>query len=666
MYLKVVAFGGRDMKGALMLVAVLAGFVFIVSPSAAAAQDDPWVARHGLTGEQYQAEFDRLGSQGYRLASVSGYEQNGAARYAAIWSKSDGPAWQARHGLTAAQYQATVNALSAQGYRPVLVNGYSIGGSARYAAIFWLDRSVPWVARHGLTPAQYQAEFDTWVARGYRLAHVSGYTDGGEERYAAIWVQRAGPAWQAVHGQTAGQYQATFDRLTAEGYHPVEVSGYEVAGTTKYAALFEAGSALPWVARHGLDATDYQATFTDLRYQAYRPLSVSGYATAGGPRFAAVWENRNYTGADLEHIDSTVTSAMRAAGTVGLSLAISRHGRLVFAKGYGLADNVTKAPMHVSSRLRIASVSKPFTAMEVLRLVEAGRLKLSDKVFGPGSLLGEAYGPASGYADSRVNDITLEELLRHTAGGWDNDGNDGTPDPMFLHTELSQADLIRWVLKNVPLEFAPGTRYQYSNFGYMVLGRIIERMTGKSYETAMRDDIFSPSGATSFALARDTLTQRLPDEVAYHHAGAQTAPYQVPITRMDAHGGWIATPVDLVRVGLRVDGFATVPDLLAPATVAAMTTPTTAPRPNGDPSGDSMGWSVNDIPNWWHDGYLDGTTSILVRTAPRYGASGTDEFVWAAVTNSTNANRDSNLNIDDLMYRIVNGIHSWPAIDLLP
>jgi len=175
----------------------------------------------------------------------------------------------------------------------------------------------------------------------------------------------------------------------------------------------------------------------------------------GGTRFAAVWENRNYTGPDLEHIDSTVTSAMHVAGTVGLSLAISRHGRLVFAKDYGLADNVTEAPMHVTSRLRIASVSKPFRAMEVLRLVEAGRLKLSDKVFGPGSLLGEAYGPASGYADSRVTSITLEELLRHTAGGWDNDGNDGTPDPMFLHTERSQADLIRWVLKNVPLEFAP-------------------------------------------------------------------------------------------------------------------------------------------------------------------------------------------------------------------
>jgi len=70
--------------------------------------------------------------------------------------------------------------------------------------------------------------------------------------------------------------------------------------------------------------------------------------------------------------------------------------------------------------------------------------------------------------------------------------------------------------------------------------------------------------------------------------------------------------------------------------------------------------------DWWHDGYLDGTTSILVRTAPRYGVSGRDEFVWAAVTNSTHANRDSNLNIDDLMYRIVNGIHSWPTIDLFP
>jgi CubicO group peptidase (beta-lactamase class C family) len=82
------------------------------------------------------------------------------------------------------------------------------------------------------------------------------------------------------------------------------------------------------------------------------------------------------------------------------------------------------------------------------------------------------------------------------------------------------------VLHNVRLEFTPGTTYQYSNFGYCVLGRIIESVTGTTYETAMRDDLFAPSGATSFTLAQESRGQRLPDEVAYH-----TRVPRAPLTR---------------------------------------------------------------------------------------------------------------------------------------
>jgi CubicO group peptidase (beta-lactamase class C family) len=103
-------------------------------------------------------------------------------------------------------------------------------------------------------------------------------------------------------------------------------------------------------------------------------VSVSAFGTADGPRFSLLWQNRTFSGSDLRYIDSTVTDAMQAAHTVGLSLAITHRGRLMFAKSYGLADSATGTPLHTTYRFRVASLSKPFTAIEIVRLVEAGKI----------------------------------------------------------------------------------------------------------------------------------------------------------------------------------------------------------------------------------------------------------------------------------------------------
>jgi hypothetical protein len=150
-----------------------------------------WVARHNLTGAQYQAAFDEFTGQGFALDWVSGYFDGSQGLYAAIWRKlQDAPAWQARHGLTSSQYQAFFNEVTAQGYKPVVVSGYSDGAQDRYAAIFRKIANAPaWQARHGLTSAQYEAAFDELVNQGFRLELVSGYSVGGQDRFAAIWTK---------------------------------------------------------------------------------------------------------------------------------------------------------------------------------------------------------------------------------------------------------------------------------------------------------------------------------------------------------------------------------------------------------------------------------------------------------------------------------------------
>ena len=150
-------------------------------------QAQPWVARNGLTSPQYQQEFNKWVALGYRLTDVSGYQVGGVARYAAIWEQKFGPAWIAQHGLASAQYQETFTNLVNRGYRLTHVSGYGLNGQDFYAAIWELGSGPAWVARHGLTSSAYQQEFDKWAALGYRLTDVSGYEVGGIARYAAIW-----------------------------------------------------------------------------------------------------------------------------------------------------------------------------------------------------------------------------------------------------------------------------------------------------------------------------------------------------------------------------------------------------------------------------------------------------------------------------------------------
>ncbi|NTX01972.1 beta-lactamase family protein [Myxococcus sp. CA040A] len=258
-------------------------------------------------------------------------------------------------------------------------------------------------------------------------------------------------------------------------------------------------------------------------------------------------------------------------------------------------------------------------------------------------------------------------MLEHAAGGWDNNSADGTGDPMSSYAGLTHEELINWVVRSEPLEFAPGTTYQYSNFGYSILGRIIERVTGMTYEAYMRDQVFTPSGATSFAVGGNTLSERLPDEVVYHQFGKRAYnPYGMQLRRMDAHGGWVVTPIDLLRVTVRADGFSTVPDLLSTTSLTTMTTRTTARDPSGNPTAYARGWVVSNDSDWWHNGYLQGTLAMLVRTADRHGPSGSEEFTWSALANSNNspASNTPDINLDELMRDVVNGVSAWPAHDL--
>jgi CubicO group peptidase (beta-lactamase class C family) len=314
---------------------------------------------------------------------------------------------------------------------------------------------------------------------------------------------------------------------------------------------------------------------------------------------------------------------------------------LVYVKSYGKMSAADTTQIANTSLFRIASCSKQFTSVGIMRLLEAGKLTLDTKVFGPGSIFGSDY-PSTQLSD--LSDITIGELLHHTTGNWPNDATD----PMFLNLSYSQTQLIDWTLDNYAATGQRG-QYFYSNFGYCLLGRVIEKLSGETYAQYITDEVLTPCGIKDMVISGNTLADRKPKEVLYTGQGGED-PYGMNVARMDSHGGWLATATDLARFLVHVDGFSGVPDILAGSTETTMTT-ASAGNPNY-----ACGWAVNSANNWWHSGSLPGTTTEVIR-----GANG---FNWVLLCNTRYITTQMDNDMDALLWPIVNDAATpWQAID---
>jgi Bacterial tandem repeat domain 1 len=270
---------------------ILSGSAAVLMAHAAPtrASSFAWQARHGMDTQQFQAIFDGLLSQGYRLVHVSGYEVNGSPQFAGIWHQTPGSAWIARDNLSSEEYQRAFDQLLAQGYRPVRVSGYESGDEALYAAIWTQSEGPGFEAHHGMTSDQYQGVFDRLTSQGYRLTWVSGYAVGGQALYAAIFEQKSGPTWFARHGLTSRAYQAAVDDALSKGFRVQHVCGYCVDDESYFAAIWQQWEGRGWQARHNLTSAQYQAAFDDCTRRGMRLVDVSGYAAGDEALYAALW-----------------------------------------------------------------------------------------------------------------------------------------------------------------------------------------------------------------------------------------------------------------------------------------------------------------------------------------------------------------------------------------
>lgn len=336
-------------------------------------------------------------------------------------------------------------------------------------------------------------------------------------------------------------------------------------------------------------------------------------------------------------ISGIVSEFLTRNQSPGLSIAFGSGGVLHFAQGYGTAELHRSVPVTPHHRFRIASVSKPITAVAVFQQMQRGTIRASDKVFGVRGILGTRFGKQP--YPRWLEEITVDHLLTHTSGGWG-----PSQDPMFSNPRMNHAELVSWAIEHQPPTHPPGEFYEYSNFGYCLLGRILETCTGLPYSESVQRNLLTPCGIVGMRIAGNTLKDRAEPEVTYHGQNGED-PYSLNVARMDSHGGWIATPTDLVRFVMNLDATLPGQSILSADSVRKMI------AGSGVNPGYARGWAVNSKGHCWHNGEIAGTTAILVRTA-----SG---LCWSALANTRSPG--SSLEVDKLCWKIVSKVKAWEA-----
>ena len=274
-------------------------------------------------------------------------------------------------------------------------------------------------------------------------------------------------------------------------------------------------------------------------------------------------------------------------------VAVIRNGEVLHTAAFGMENPFESKVASVHTRFRLASVSKMLTAVAVLQLVQDGSIAL-DQPFAP--QLG-ANGP---FTDPRVASITVRQLLSHTSGFA------ASRSIFFGHGVNTWHEAATVALGQV-LKFDPGTAFQYSNANYCLLGELIERVTGDSFESVIRERVLEPIDAQ--AHLAPTFDTKAGDAL---HASSPGRNY---MEVLGPAGGWVATPLDVAKLAaaLRSDGDG--PHLLDPATVDAMRVPVPVPVEIPPPvNGWSYGMGVIlwADGSWGHTGTIESTHAVVV------------------------------------------------------
>lgn len=370
----------------------------------------------------------------------------------------------------------------------------------------------------------------------------------------------------------------------------------------------------------------------------------------------------------LDRMDREIERFIGRWNIKGLSLAVTRNDSLLYAKGYGMADVEEGRRMTPQNIMRLASASKLVTAIAIMRLVEDGKLTLGSKVFGLDGILNDTIY-TNAIKDRRLFDITVDHLLQHKGGF-----GLGAGDPMFNTKDIIAArhlpgpptnEELTEIVLGRKIAFTPGQGFRYSNFGYMLLSLIIERVTGKEYWDYVTEEVLHPAGCYQFRPATNYYADRNENEV--HYYGPDNDPVEEyngsgrmvervyggsNVNGLVGAGGWCASASNLARLVAATDKYPHVGNIISNASIDSLTAYAKDDKV-------SRGWSeIDEHGKWRRTGTLSSTHTLIERFP--------NGECWVMITNSGvwtghNFSRDMTKLISNLRSRYNN---SFPRRDL--
>lgn len=367
---------------------------------------------------------------------------------------------------------------------------------------------------------------------------------------------------------------------------------------------------------------------------------------------------------ETEKFDAAIRRFMRYWDIKGGSFALMKNDSLIYAKGYGYSDIKDSIECEVKNVFRVASVSKLITAVAIMRLCETGKLSTQDFVFGEEGILCDSL--FLNYRDKNIKKITVEHLLRHT-GGFANPHGDAAFNTdlvaKYLGKELplSMDDMVQYATR-IRLRARPGGWFNYSNLGYIILSKVIEKVSGMPYETYVKDSVLAPMGCYDMHLAHNYSDEFLENEVKYYEVKeAEPVPaYDGSDTLVmksrggnDVHGlygagGWVASPVELLRFVSAIDNCPVKGEFLSQESIDFMTMYSKNFKP--------AGWASVTSREWLRTGTMAGTSALIKAQK--------DGYTWVFISNSSSWTGPAlSRRMGRDITRALQRVKKWPEVD---
>jgi CubicO group peptidase (beta-lactamase class C family) len=682
--------GGSAMGATARLSTLLIGAVVvggsIVVPAVTAHAAPAVQAYHDASAGFHAQKMSTLPGQGYRPISLSVYDSQDTPKYAAVWVQRSGPAFHVFAGKELADLGNYFASEARAGYYPTILSVTGPSDSGIYAGMTQVYSSSPKpVPAYNMATSSLRRK-NSWAARnGYSIRWLAAGGDQYNPLYAAVyWPNPRNVGWDTSIGDSVADFGSKFAAYTSGGMRPDNI----IPGPRGYLGTWRDDLIDGWSAFVDMTSAQYQSRFDTETSAGRFPIRVQAYGSGSAARFAAIFTtgdsvyprtcsasgaaNWNLAGFDTYMTDLMTQQSIRAG-----QLAIVRNGKLLYARGFTCAE-AGYEQTQPTSLFRIASTSKALTSIAVHQLIDLGLLKYTDTMQ---SILNVKRPDGGTPIYSPWYTITVDQLLRHRSGLTQFGGDKVIADASSASLPATPQQWASWAATR-PFRFSPDAKYEYNNLNFSLLGQIVAKKRARSYQSAVRAEVFTPLGVSRPRIGGSTFDARAAGEVRYYPKAASYDDWSDTIPMVSKSvmsnpqpivpsqyggrnvalgggaGGWIVAAPDYAKVLAAFDQGANNP-LFANDPVGTTKTMWT---PYAD-TDQCRGWYELNLPvprggtypAYWHNGGMEGTATLVARRTDKLS------FVMFLDGNiSMGPDRVQSLNT------IANGVTTWPTTDRFP